>query len=157
MERLVIAILKLLLKLAWILFRFGLRLVLFAWSGDWRKLDKLEAELRDALAKAKQGTPVKRQHKSTWAKRPAKRAQEEGPWPFEFAPELTALEPDSELQGGEASVGQPIKLRRLPGKRRPPPTPELPLALALRDPKLIRDAMVLTAVLGPRTRRARRF
>jgi hypothetical protein len=156
MERLVILVIKLLLKLTWILFRFALRLVLFAWTGDWRKLDKVEAELRDVLTKAKQATPVKRQHKSPRAKRPSEQAPQEGRWPFEFAPELTELEPESEARGGEAVI-QPSKSKRSPSKRRPPPPPELPLRLAIRDPRMVRDAMVLTAVLGPRVRRDRRF
>lgn len=164
MERLVLALLKLVLKLTWILFKFALRVVLFAWSGDWKKLDKIEAELREVLAKAKNPQPVQRQHRSPKAKAPSKRAPAtgQGPWPFEFAPELTEDEGPGEIGGSEItggeSVSQPTKARPRARRRLPPPPPkELPLALALRQPSTVRDAMVLTAVLGPRGRRDRRF
>ncbi|HEX5659625.1 MAG TPA: hypothetical protein VFX59_20655 [Polyangiales bacterium] len=160
MERLVIALLKLVLKLAWMLFRLALRLVLFAWTGDWRKLDKVEAELRELITKAKQPQTVQRQHRSPRARPQAKQAppRDDEAWPFEFAPELTELEPTGELVGGEAMT-RPMPPPVQPGlPRRPPPPPrELPLALALRQPRVMRDAMVLTAALGPRGRRDRRF
>jgi hypothetical protein len=179
-ERLVILVFKLLLQLAWVLLKFVLRLVLFAWSGDWHKLDKIAAEVREALEQAKQGSPPaapspRARSKSARAPRTSTPGKAGGPWPFEFSPELTELEPAGELEGGEhdaaagemhggewvggESVIQPTKSFRPVTRRGPamPPPPPVSLARAVRDPRALRDAMVLTAALGPRGRSARRF
>ncbi len=167
MERLVVLVLKLLLQLAWVLLRLVLRVVLFLWTKDWHKLDKVEAQVREAIESARAEQAPKSPQamaKSPRAPRtkPPRATPDRGPWPFEFAPEITDDEPQSELQGGEAlmpsgarTVIQPTK--RAPRRKAPAPRKELPLALAVHDPRTIRDAMVLTAVLGRRDRRDRRF
>lgn len=176
MEKLVILLIKLALQLAWVVLRFAVRVVLFAWSGDWHKLDKLEAQLREALAEARKETkPVRPARpprapkspganpRSVRAQRSRPRASTAAPWPFDFPSELTELEPEQELQGGETTLArEPARVARaVPSKRVPAERPAarapLPMALALRQPRMVHDAMVLTALLGPRGRRDRRF
>jgi hypothetical protein len=89
------------------------------------------------------------------AKAPAPTRDE--PWPFEFAPELSEREPDDELRGGETVIQPTFAPRSAARKRRQAPSRDLPLALALRDPRVVRDAMVLTALLGRPARPGRRF
>lgn len=177
MERLVILIFKLLLQLTWVLLKLALRVVLFAWSGDWHKLDKIAAQVREALEQAKQGDkPASPRASPRSPRAPRTRAPRKPgePWPFEFSPELTELEPEGELEGGEhdfeggeihggewtdgEAVIQPTKsFRPVPRKRPPPPPKVVSLRQAVRDPRAMRDAMVLTAALGRRGRPARRF
>jgi hypothetical protein len=150
MEHLLLQLLKLLL-----------RLVLFAWSGDWHKLDKLQAQWREFLEQARKGEvsgqkqAPKRVRVPRAPRKPAPR-REGGPpppqpevaWPFEFAPEAIEEEPGEELVGGELAARTQLvptvpRAARRAGK-------ELPLALALREPRMQRDAMVLAAALGRR-------
>jgi hypothetical protein len=151
MEHLLIALLKLVA-----------RLVLFAWSGDWHKLDKLIARWREIVAELRR-EPAPPQPEKSGRKRaprpPRRRATRPAPdtaWPFEYPDELTRSEPLEELRGGESVIESALPgsrraaaaPRRAEARARPPA--QLPLALAIRDPRVLRDAMVLTAALGPR-------
>ncbi|HEY6876495.1 MAG TPA: hypothetical protein VI299_00700 [Polyangiales bacterium] len=157
MEQLVIYLLKLLFQLAFVLLKFAVRVVLFAWTGDWHKLDKVLQRARELLKQAREeeaqaAAPATRPKRV----RKPRKARPEGPWPFEFNPELTSPEPDQELVGGEALTQAGGVRRPPPPSGRPPPRVQ-PLAQAIRQPGMLRDAMVLTALLGPRTRRGRHF
>lgn len=151
MEHLLLQFLKLLL-----------RLVLFAWSGDWHKLDKLQAQWREFLEQARKGdvpgqkqaprrvrVPRPPKRRAPWLEAGAPPSQPEVAWPFEFDPEVLEEEPHEELAGGEL-VGQGPQLVPTVPRVARRASKELPLALALREPRMQRDAMVLAAALGRR-------
>ena len=167
---------ELLLKLVFELLKLVLQLVLFVVTGKWHKLGKLSDLVKNAQAQAQQKLAQQRAdlQKQAQDKRgqrpkqkrrpPAERVGKprpnasagDGPWPFEFAPELSAPEPAAEARELEGARG-PIFQGTAGPRRRPRDklrVPALPaprsIASAMRDRKTVRAAIVLGAALAPR-------
>jgi len=135
------------------LLKLIVQLVLLAATGTWFKLD------REAPTPASRTRPKKRTFSPTRPPREAVPPRRRGPMPVL----LDGDEPEGGelvLRGGELASESDVREARARARRRARPSTRtaapaeaLPLRRALRDPRVVREAMVLGIALGRRPAR----